>query len=152
MPHIIEKLHQDHERVEQLFAKLQTTSASAKKTRETLCQTLAQELKAHTQFEERVFYPAVRESGDSAGPKVKHAIEEHREVERMLMRLEKIDVASEEFMDLIGQLQDAVQEHVREEEDEIFPLAKKGIEEEDSTQMVIRHDKMVRDVRQHVTR
>lgn len=148
MPHIIERLHQDHERVEQLFKKLLDTSDGAKKARGKLFQQLMRDLKAHTQFEERVFYPAVRESGDGAGPMIRHAIDEHREVERMLMRLEKIDVNSEEFMELIGELQDAVQKHVREEEDEIFPLAERGIEEEDAAQMTLRHDRMVRDYRQ----
>lgn len=152
MAHVIEKLNQDHERVEQIFAKLQESGAGARKTREKLCQQLIQELKAHTRFEERVFYPAVRESGDGAGQIVRHAIDEHRQVERMLLRLEKMDVTSTEFMELLGEIQESVQKHVREEEDEIFPLAEKSIEDQDAVEMAVRHDKMVRDFRQHASR
>lgn len=144
MPHIIEKLHEDHEKVEQIFRKIMDTSEGAEKSRRDLCEKLKHELLAHAEFEEEVFYPAVRER-DGIDSRISEAIEEHKQVETMLKELESLDVTSEEFMEKISELQASVQEHVDEEESEIFPVARKAIEEDEGEQMTKRHDEMVKE-------
>ena len=152
MPHIIERLHQDHEKVEQLFEKLLDTGDGAEKSRRQLCEQLAEELKAHSEFEEEVFYPAVRDAGGKADDEVDEALEEHEEVKQMLDQIESLDPTSEEFLDLVMELRDAVQEHVRREEAEIFPMAKDAIEQDAAQQMTERHDKMAAEHAQHASR
>lgn len=153
MPHVTEKLHQDHEKVEQMFKKLQETSSGAEKTRQKLCQQLATELRAHMEFEEKVFYPALRQAGDGAGEKVKEAVEEHNQAKQLLDQLEQCDPTSDEFLDIATQLQEAIEHHVREEEDEIFELAQDRIEGDDAEQMATRHDKMAQEYKQqHASR
>lgn len=153
MPHVTEKLHQDHEKVEQMFKKLQQTSNGAEKTRQKLCQQLATELRAHMEFEEKVFYPALRQASDGAGDKVKHAFHEHNEAKQMLEQLEQCDPKSDEFLDIATQLQEAIEHHVREEEDSIFDLAQDRIEDDDAEQMAVRHDKMAQEYKQqHASR
>ena len=144
MPHITQKLHQDHQKVEEIFRKLKDTTEGAEKTRTDLCQKLKHELLAHAEFEEAVFYPAVRE-GDGVGSKVEEAMKEHDQVKRMLSEIEQMDATSAEFMDKITELERAVQHHVDEEENEIFPAAKKVIDEEEGEQMSSRHDEMVKE-------
>lgn len=153
MPHVTDKLHQDHEKVEQLFKKLQETGDGAEKSRQKLCQQLATELRAHMEFEEKVFYPAVRQTGDGAGEKIKHAVHEHNEAKQLLDQLEQCDPTSEDFLDLATQLQESIEHHVREEEDSVFRMARKGIEDDDAEQMATRHDKMAQEYKQqHASR
>lgn len=142
MPHITEKLHQDHQKVEKLFQKLKDTSDGAEKTRQDLCKKLKDELLAHAEFEEAVFYPAVRERAEAD---ISEAIEEHKEVETMLQEIEQMEPTSEEFMEKIQQLEEAVKHHVEEEENEIFPIAKDIIEKQEGEEMSKHHDEMVRE-------
>lgn len=148
MPHVTEKLHQDHEKVEKMFQKLQETGDGDETTRQQLCQQLATELRAHMEFEEKVFYPALRQAGDGAGEKVRHAVEEHNEAKDLLDQLTQCDPKSDDFLDLASQLQEAIEEHVREEEDEIFDLAQEKLGDDDAEQMAIRHDTMAKEYKQ----
>jgi hemerythrin superfamily protein len=144
MAHITQKLHQDHQKVEQLFRKLKETSDGAEKTRLDLCEKLKHELLAHAEFEEAVFYPAVRDR-NGVGQQVKEGIEEHNQMKRMLSEIEGVEPTSAEFMDKIEELERAVQHHVDEEESEIFPAAKKVIDKDEGEQMSMRHDEMVKE-------
>lgn len=148
MPHVTEKLHQDHEKVEKMFKKLLQTKDDDASTRQKLCQQIATELRAHMEFEEKVFYPALRQAGDGAGEKVRHSVHEHNEAKQLLDQLISCDPKSEEFLDIAGQLQEAVEHHVREEEDSIFDLAQEKLEDGDAEQMAMRHDTMARGYKQ----
>src|SRR3546814_512274 len=94
MPHITAKLHEDHRKVEQIFKKLRGTTDRAKKTRLDLCNKLKHELLAHAEFEEAVFYPAIRERN---GADISEALEEHQQVKSMLEEIEQMEPASAEF-------------------------------------------------------
>jgi hemerythrin superfamily protein len=144
MPHITDKLHQDHQKVEEIFRKLKDTTDGAEKTRLDLCQKLKHELLAHAEFEEAVFYPAVRER-NGVSRQVQESIEEHNEVKRMLSEIENMEPTSAEFMEKIEELESAVRHHVDEEEGEIFPAAKKVIDKDEGEQMSSRHDEMVQE-------
>ena len=153
MPHVIEKLHHDHEKVEKLFEKLLNTGDGAKKTRENLRQQLSSELQAHAEFEEQVFYPAIKKAGASAGDELKEALSEHQEMKDLLERLIALDVEDEGFLDLASELQEAVESHVQHEEEDIFPLAKDGLEEDEAQEMAKRHDSMAKEyMQQHAHR
>lgn len=142
--HITEKLHQDHEKVEQIFRKLMESGDGAEKTRRDLCEKLKHELLAHAEFEEAVFYPAVRDR-NGVGQQIKEGIQEHNQVKRMLSEIETMEPTSTDFMEKIEELQQAVQHHVDEEESEIFPAARKLIDKEEGEQMSTRHDQMVKE-------
>jgi hemerythrin superfamily protein len=152
MLHVIEKLQRDHEKVEKLLDKLMDSGDGAQKTRADLARQVRLELEAHTAFEEEVFYPAVRSAGDGADTEVSEAIDEHNEVKEMLERLKETDPEAEDFLDLIGSIREAVQEHVQHEEEDIFPLAQRGIEEDSANDMARRHDRMAQDYMQHAGR
>ena len=147
--HIIDKLHEDHEKVESLFRKLKDTTDGAEKTRADLSAKLRQELLAHSEFEENVFYPTVRER-DGVGRQVKQAFEEHQEVKQMLDELDSMDPTSAEFMETVAELEAAVREHVDVEESDIFPAAKKAIGEDEGAEMARRHDEAARQFMQEL--
>lgn len=143
MTHITDTLHQDHQKVSQLIGKLKGTGGGEQKTRGSLCRQIKHELMAHSEFEEEVFYPALREGSPEGGPEVEAAFEEHEEVEQMLDEIEQMDPTSNEFMTAIDQLEQAVLEHVQHEESRIFPIAQQLLKEADAAQMSREHDQMV---------
>lgn len=104
---------------------------------------------AHAEFEEEVFYPALREGSPEGGPEVEAAYDEHEEVEQMLDEIEQMNATSNEFMTAIGRLEQAVLEHVEHEESRIFPIAQKLLNDADAAQMSREHDLMVQ---QHMQR
>lgn len=143
MSHVIDTLHNDHEKVSQLLEKLKATTDGSEKTRSSLCQQIKHELLAHTEFEEKVFYPVVRKRNAEARKEVESALNEHEEVDQMLEDIEGMDPTSEQFMATVSQLQEAILDHVRHEEEKIFPLARDTIDSDDAEEMTQRHDQMV---------
>ena len=145
--HITEKLHKDHEKVDRLFSKLLDTTSGAEKTRTDLFAKLREELEAHTEFEENVFYPAVRGDSNDAEELVDVAEEEHAQVDKLLEELSGMDATSDEFLDRLKLLKQAVQEHVEREEGDIFPIARDLLDKQDAEQMSGKHDRMVQEHR-----
>jgi hemerythrin-like domain-containing protein len=85
-------------------------------------------LKMHTQIEEEIFYPAVRELGISkAEEMVDEAFEEHHVVDLVLAELPSVDPEDERYEAKITVLSELVKHHVEEEEGEMFPLAEKKL-------------------------
>lgn len=151
MAHILDKLRQDHEKVEQLFARLAKTADGSASTREELCRQLVAELEAHTEFEEQVFYPAIEKAGEEAAEEVEEAVDEHQEVKDLLAQLKSMDVDDDDFLELLGEIQEAVETHVEHEEDDIFPLAEEKLEDAEASKMAQQHDTMAQEYRQQHT-
>lgn len=107
----IDLLMRDHRTAEKLFSELHTATSAE---RERLFGLLNEELRAHTEAEEAVLYPALRaQSADL----VTRSIKEHAIVRRMLGLLSEAVVDSEAFQEDLTDLQKSVQEHIREEEE-----------------------------------
>jgi hemerythrin superfamily protein len=123
----IEMLKADHETVRSLLEKLTQTTARADKTRTDLLARIAAELSVHTTIEEEIFYPALRETGEAEAARMYYeALEEHRAVEELVLPdLQGTKPASEQFSGRAKVLKELVEHHAEEEEEEMFPLAKK---------------------------
>ena len=61
----------------------------------------------------------------------------------MLEDIEQMEPTSEAFMETVSRLQKAILDHVKHEEEKIFPLARDVIDSEDAEEMSERHDEMV---------
>jgi hemerythrin superfamily protein len=106
---------------------------------------LATLLTGHSIAEEVAVYPGVYIEGDQQG-----ALELYKEQQMAKIMLARIDDAlamnhPDEAMQLLGQLQSAVQAHVHEEEDERFPALMSKAD-------AAMNDKMTRDFRMSFTR
>lgn len=122
---IFDQLKKDHQDVRQLFAKIEKTNK--KQERLDLFEELNEKLIAHAHAEEKVFYPALK-SKSATKDEVKHAIDEHHEAERMLKKIEKMgDPTKKDWMEAVQKLRDAVEEHVQEEEQQIFSHARQEL-------------------------
>ena len=110
-------LDEDHRKVERLFADYQAAGDRSKKNE--LAQTICTELTVHAQIEEEIFYPPFRQAtGDN--DMVDEAEEEHQEARDLIAKIEAADAPDA----LIAQLQKAIDHHVKEEREEMFPKAR----------------------------
>jgi hemerythrin superfamily protein len=127
----IQLLKDDHKKVKDLLTKLADTSERATKSRTQLLETIAEELRTHGRIEEDIFYPALRKEAEAQGDKetvklITEAYEEHRAaVELVLPDLEGTAPESIEFSGRAKVLKELVEHHADEEEDEMFPKARK---------------------------
>ena len=136
---IYEKLARDHQKARETIARLKEAGEGSAKPREALFRQLKHDLEAHVAFEEEVFYPAVAEDEDNKD-EIDEALAEHDEATALLEELAELDTGSEEFSLRLGELEEALEHHVSEEEKEIFPAAREAISDERAAEMARRHD------------
>jgi hemerythrin-like domain-containing protein len=122
-------LKKQHKSVKALFKKVEDTEDGRR--RRQLMEEIANELKMHTQIEEEIFYPAVREVGTSkAEEMVDEAYEEHHVVDLVLAELPNVNPEDERFAAKMTVLSELVEHHADEEEDEMLPMAEKKLGKE----------------------
>lgn len=112
-------LDSDHQKVERLFAEYEAATDTPKKSR--LAQTICMELIVHATIEEEIFYPAFRKA--VGGNKiVEEAEREHHEARDLISQIED----ARDMDPLMAKLRKAIEHHVREEREEMFPKARKA--------------------------
>lgn len=116
-------LKADHEKVSGIFDQLEETTERAEKTREELFTKLKQELDLHAHVEEKIFYPALKESEETRDITME-GIQEHHVVKVLLRELDAMEVSSETWTAKLKVLKENVEHHVEEEEGEMFPKAR----------------------------
>jgi hemerythrin superfamily protein len=131
---IYQILKSDHKEVSNLFKKLEDTSDNAGKTRDRIFGKLHDELKAHSSAEEEMFYPRLKDNA-STRDLVAHALHEHQAVDRMLAEMSTMESASSEWSKKCKMLHKMVEDHVKEEENKIFPEAKKILSDDEAKEL-----------------
>lgn len=91
-------------------------------------------LTLHTQLEEAIFYPAMKQF-DETRDMISEALEEHQEVDQILNDMSTMSPGDEDFQDKLEELRDSVEHHVDEEENELFPKAEELCGEKQLNQM-----------------
>lgn len=66
---------------------------------------------------------------------VNEAEQEHTEVKVLLEQMKSLDATSSEFKEKISTLKEAVQHHVQEEENEVFPKVRQSMSDEELKQL-----------------
>lgn len=122
-----ELLKADHRKVEELFTQLE--SASGKQKLQVFAQ-IKTELELHTHIEEKVFYPALEEPEETHDLTLE-AYEEHAVVKDLLKQLGRARTATDEWEAQAKVLQENVEHHVEEEENELFAKAESALGEEE---------------------
>jgi hemerythrin superfamily protein len=125
MPDVIELLEHDHREVEQMFTEYE--QATDPQERRTVVDKIIIELVRHSEAEEQAVYPVIREKLDNGKTVIEKEIAEHSQAERLMKQLDGMDPGNPEFGVLVGQLKTAVQAHVAEEENDVFPLFRQTV-------------------------
>jgi hemerythrin superfamily protein len=128
---IFDILIREHRTVENLFGQIialcQDEEGSDEQDLEELFALLATNLRAHADAEEAVLYERLATLDDLAEDMPK-AREEHAVVEHLLDELEALSSDDGQWLAKLQVLQELVQHHVDEEEDEIFPAAREALD------------------------
>ena len=131
---VFKLLEKDHEKVKGLFKKLVETSDGAQKTRENLFKELATELTVHAKVEETIVYPRLKEVGELS-EQIEEAVDEHHEAESLLEELAGMETTDKEWLAKLQELQEAVEHHVKEEEQQLFPEARDFIDDDEAMEL-----------------
>jgi hemerythrin superfamily protein len=119
----LELIHQQHEEVSKLFKKYEKLRDHDDAGRQRLFEQVADRLGAHAKIEELYLYPALKR--DDTEDELREALEEHLAVKRLIADLLDMEPSDAEFDAKMKVLQEQVEHHVEEEEDELFKAARK---------------------------
>jgi hemerythrin superfamily protein len=115
-------LKADHKLVSDLFDQYEKTRSTAKK--KALVASICMELGVHAKAEEEIFYPAVKAALKDK-ELVPEATVEHATMKELMAQVEGKEPDGEMFDAKIKVLSEYVKHHVKEEETEMFPKARK---------------------------
>jgi hemerythrin superfamily protein len=119
--HAISILIKDHDKVKALFDRFEKAESAAKK--EEIIGEAVTELKIHAAIEEDIFYPAVRKQ---LGRDLMNEADEEHHVARVLIAELDLDGRRDDHRDAkFTVLSESVRHHIKEEEGEMFPKARK---------------------------
>jgi hemerythrin-like domain-containing protein len=122
-------LIEDHQIVRKLFRFYQALvrdGGTASEKAEVATQ-ICRELEIHAQLEEEIFYPAMREATDEADL-MDEAIVEHRMARDLITQIESASPRDVMYDAMVVALGEYFDHHVKEEESELFPEARKSID------------------------
>jgi hemerythrin superfamily protein len=122
-PSITNMIRLDHTHV--LTAFHQYEVGSSQRLKKGLADNVCLALEIHTQLEEEIFYPAMREVADSEY--VRKSSPEHDEIRGLISRLRNMPVSDAAFDDTFFELMRHVMHHVADEETMLLPAAERLI-------------------------
>jgi hemerythrin superfamily protein len=126
-------LDTDHKNVKKLFTAYDelvgSKAASATEKKRQLAQQICAELTVHTQIEEEIFYPALREAIKETDL-LDEAEVEHASAKDLIAQIQDAGEIDEMFDAKVKVLGEYIDHHVKEERNEMFPKARaaKGLD------------------------
>jgi hemerythrin superfamily protein len=130
---VVDVLTSDHRDVTALIAEIWTVRDPM--VRRDLTDTAISELVRHAVAEEMYVYPAMSKYLPDGDKAVEHDVEEHKELEETMKRLEDVDVSSPEFDEALRNLETILADHVQDEESEQFPELRRRIPREELVEL-----------------
>jgi hemerythrin superfamily protein len=118
----------EHKATLAVFDALQATSGNAKIKRSMLLANLKHMLAKHALEEENAIYPALRDAGMVA--EADELNSEHGYVKQYLYDLEQMPNNSPQFDETVAKFRADIEDHMREEEEQLFPQLKSRLSEE----------------------
>ncbi len=122
-------IRMDHTKVNTLFMEIENSN-DPKKIEEYFAQ-IYKDLSVHSEAEEQVVYPAVRPFyGDT-----QELYDEQAEMKTMLAEIKSMNSTDSNFKAKVATLKNAVQEHVRQEENDMFMAIRNNCSDDQREQM-----------------
>lgn len=122
-------LRTEHEQVSKLFDEFERATharggnGSARKSQ--LATEICRQLESHTAVEEEIFYPAVA-AAINDDELIPEATVEHQSAKELIAKIERMEPEDELFDATVMVLGEYVRHHVKEEQNELFPKAKRS--------------------------
>jgi hemerythrin superfamily protein len=120
----IQFLKREHNGLRRLFTELRRTAPRARRKRRGLLDRIVTDLEVHSRIEEELFYPAVYEL-----PYTRHIVTEaradHDAVRDVVSELEALAPTDRAFALKAEELREIALAHILDEEDDVFPLARR---------------------------
>lgn len=113
----LDLLRADHRHLQSLFERLRQSGDFGE--RRELFEEIRDSLELHADLEERVFYPVFRQNPEWTEV-IEEALEDHRLMSEMILELGAVH-DTEDFNDLLDELVESIEDHLFEEEQELFP-------------------------------
>ena len=117
-------LRADHKRVSGLFDDFEKARTPAKK--KAIVSQICTELTVHTQLEDEIFYPAFKAALKDHEP-VPEAMVEHDSVKDLIAQVKGVEPDGEMYDAKVKVMGEFVKHHVKEEQTQMFPKAKKSM-------------------------
>lgn len=123
----IELINQEHEMFRQLFDNYRDAERGHdSRAKKDLANRLMNELTAHERMEEDVFFPELRKRVSEEGEDdIDEGLQEHHVADLLIDELRELDPEDDEFKPKMKVLQENVEHHLEEEEENILPRAKR---------------------------
>jgi iron-sulfur cluster repair protein YtfE (RIC family) len=122
MMNAIQLLKSEHEKAKQAFEEIQAASTNQ---RAPLWAKLEPELKVHEEMEEVALYGPVAQELGSTDPTLKKWHEHHHkevtESKALIQEIDGLDSTSDDWVEKVEELQEALEHHIEEEEGDIWP-------------------------------
>jgi len=124
---VTDRLRADHRRINGLFHQYEFGGQAAS-ARATLLKQICHELLRHTALEEDRVYPVVRRAfAASEQQQLDASVRVHERMRELIRHIEERELEEDSVMMLVRDLQTCVQQHVREEEQEVLPKAEERL-------------------------
>ena len=122
-------LKADHAAVKKLFAQEEKATNHDEKKQKIFDQ-IKDALTVHATIEEEIFYPAVKKArSEHVKDEVREGYEEHKQIKALLAQIADTTPADETWDMKVKVLKEDVEHHVKDEETEMFPDARKFLGE-----------------------
>ncbi len=124
----LELLRSQHTEVEDLIEEIE--GSDDPEERMELFRELADNIAAHSQIEEKIFYPSCMD--ERTREQLIESTEEHLAVKRLLADMLELDVEDERFDAKLTVLKENIRHHAHdEEEDQLFPIVERLMSDDD---------------------
>jgi hemerythrin superfamily protein len=130
---VVAFLKAQHNFIEDLFDEV--LLASDPEAREKPFLELRQLLAVHETAEEMFVHPRVRREARGGNAMVDARLKEEHDAKELLSHAESLDITSQEFVDEVQKLREAVLAHAQREESEEFPVLQQGLDGDELKRM-----------------
>ncbi len=120
-------LKDDHKTLQRHFRAFESAQPRAKVARTNAVSTALRELAVHSAIEEQIFYPAIREEAPDTLSEVLESLEEHHVMKWLCAEIERASVDDERYEAKVTVLIENTRHHIRDEEDELFPMVREAL-------------------------
>jgi hemerythrin superfamily protein len=123
-------LKKDHDSVRTLFSRFERTSKTDLERRNDLLAEIRREIQIHSRAEEEIFYPALKALNGEGRQLVSQALNDHKDISDLLTQISRLKLTAKNFDDKFEALFEIVDQHIEEEEGEIFRFAEENCSEQ----------------------